>query len=130
MSDLIDALAQHPAAEVVRRASYADFLQRRPRALLFFTGDLGQRPEAHDVAIVARELLKQYAGRIALGLVDRRDETALMAKAGVVVLPALAFMADGRTVEVVAQMRDWTAYAKAAAKLYAGDTGADARRTP
>jgi hydrogenase-1 operon protein HyaE len=130
MSDLIDALAQHPAAEVVRRANYAEFLQRYPRALLFFTGDLGQRPEAHDVAIVARELLKQYSGRIALGLVDRRDETALMAKSGVVVLPALAFVADGRTVDVVARMRDWTAYAQAASKLYAADAGPDGRRAP
>jgi len=125
MSTLIESLAEHPATEVVRRANFADFLARHPRALLFFTGDIGQRPEAHDVAIVVRELIKQYAGRLALGLVDRRDETALMAKTGVVVVPALAFMADTRTVEVIARMRDWSAYVEAAARLFeAGEPSA------
>jgi hydrogenase-1 operon protein HyaE len=119
MSDLIEQLAQHPASEVVRRTTLADFLARRPRALLFFTGDLTQLREGRDVAIVVRELLRQYDGRLALGLVDRRDETAVMAKTGVVVLPAVAFVADGRTVDVVARMRDWGAYAQAAERLFA-----------
>lgn len=117
---LIEQLASHPASEVVRRSGLQDFLSRHSRALLFFTGDLAQNTEGRDVAIVVRELLRQYAGRIALGLVDRRDETAVMAKTGVVVLPAVAFVADGRTVEVVARMRDWGAYAQAADRLFSG----------
>ena len=115
---LIEQLATHTASEVVRRSGLQDFLARHPRALLFFTGDLAQNPEGRDVAIVVRELLRQYAGRVALGLVDRRDETAVMAKTGVVVLPAVAFVADGRTVDVVARMRDWGAYAQAAERLF------------
>jgi hypothetical protein len=115
---LIEQLATHPASEVVRRSTLPDFLIRHPRALLFFTGDLAQNPEGRDVAIVVRELLRQHAGRLALGLVDRRDETAVMAKTGVVVLPAVAFVADGHTVDVVARMRDWGAYAQAADRLF------------
>ena len=115
---LIEQLAAHPASEVVRRSGLQDFLARHPRALLFFTGDLAQNPEGRDVAIVVRELLRHYAGRLALGLVDRRDETAVMAKTGVVVLPAVAFVADGHTVDVVARMRDWGAYAQAAERLF------------
>lgn len=117
---LLDQLATHPAAEIVRKSSLQDFLTRHPRALLFFTGDLAQNPEGRDVAIVVRELLRQYAGRVALGLVDRRDETAVMARTGVVVLPAVAFVAAGRTVDVVARMRDWGAYAQAAERLFSG----------
>ena len=119
MSDLIEALANHPASEVVRRAGYDAFVARHPHALLFFTGDVASRPEGLDVAIVVRELLRQYASRVALGLVDRRDETALMAKAGVVVVPAVAFMAQGRPVEVVARMRDWAVYAQATERMFA-----------
>jgi hydrogenase-1 operon protein HyaE len=115
---LIEQLATDPASEVVRRSGLQEFLARHPRALLFFTGDLAQNPEGRDVAIVVRELLRQYTGRVALGLVDRRDETAVMAKTGVVVLPAVAFVADGRTVDVVARMRDWGAYAQAAERLF------------
>ena len=119
---LIEQLATHPASEVVRRSTLPDFMTRHPRALLFFTGDLAQNPEGRDVAIVVRELLRQYAGRLALGLVDRRDETAVMAKTGVVVLPAVAFVADGHTVDVVARMRDWGAYAQAADRLFPAGT--------
>jgi hydrogenase-1 operon protein HyaE len=122
MSDLITQLAEHPASEVIRKAGLKDFLERHPRALLFFTGDITQNPEGRDVAIVVRELLRQYDGRLALGLVDRRDETSVMAKTGVVVLPAVAFVADGRTVDVVARMRDWTAFAQAAERLFAAGT--------
>lgn len=124
MSDLLETLARHPDCEVVRRATLAGFLERHPRALLFFTGDLGTVPEARDVAIVVRELLRQHAGRIALGLVDRRDETAVMARTGVVVLPAVAFVADGKTVDVVARMRDWGAYAQAIERLFDGGAAA------
>jgi hydrogenase-1 operon protein HyaE len=120
---LIEALAGMPSSEVVRRAGYADFLARHQHALLFFTGDTGQHHEGIDVAIVVRELMKKYGDRLALGIVDRRDEAALMAKAGVVVLPAIAFVARGRTVDVVARMRDWTAYALAAERLFDPGTG-------
>jgi hypothetical protein len=119
MTDLIEALAGHPASEVVRKPNYAEFLARGPHALLFFTGDLAQHPEGRDVAIVVRELLRQYDGRLRLGIVDRRDESALMAKAGVVVVPAVAFMAGGTTVDVVARMRDWGTYAQAAERMFA-----------
>ena len=122
MSDLIEALAGHPASEVVRRSTLAGFLARHRRALLFFTGDVARQPEGRDVAIVVRELLRQYDGRLALGLVDRRDETSLMAKTGVVVVPAVAFVADGRTTDVVARMRDWGAYARAVERLFGSDT--------
>jgi hydrogenase-1 operon protein HyaE len=122
MPDLIEQLATHPASEVVRRTNLQDFLARHPRALLFFTGDVAQLREGLDVAIVVRELLRQYAGRLALGLVDRRDETAVMAKTGVVVLPAVAFVADGKTLDVVARMRDWSAYAQAAERLFVDGT--------
>lgn len=118
MTDLIEGLAGHPASTIVRRAGFDEFLASHSHALLFFTGDVATRPEGLDVAIVVRELLRQYDGRLALGIVDRRDEAALMAKAGVVVLPAVAFVANGRPVEIVARMRDWIAYAQAAERLF------------
>lgn len=118
MTDLIEELAGHQASAIVRRAGFDEFLASHPHALLFFTGDVATRPEGLDVAIVVRELLRQYDGRLALGIVDRRDETALMAKAGVVVLPAVAFVAHGRPVEIVARMRDWAAYAQAAERMF------------
>ena len=79
--------------------------------LLFLTGDTVHRPEGLDVAVVVRELLVAYRGRLVVGLVDRRDEAAVMPRFGVVVLPAVVYVRDGQATELVARMRDWPVFA-------------------
>ena len=117
MSQVIDALASHPSCDVLRKADLDDFLACNPRALLFFSGDVAQRPEGLDVAVVVRELLTTYQGRLRLGLIDRRDEATLMARFGVVVTPAVVYVRDGEPVELVARMRDWPVFAQACDRL-------------
>lgn len=119
MSELIESLAAHPHCEVLRKSDVDDFLARNPHALLFFSGDVAQRPEGLDVAVVVRELLASYQGRLRLGLIDRRDEAVLMVRFGVVMTPAIAFVRDGETAEVVARMRDWPVFAQACERLLA-----------
>jgi hydrogenase-1 operon protein HyaE len=119
MSDVLEALASHPACDVLRKADIDDFLARNPRALVFFTGDVNARPEGLDVAVVVRELATGYAGRLRVGLVDRRDEAGLMARFGVVVTPAVVYLRDGQPAELVARMRDWPVFAQAADRLLA-----------
>ena len=119
MTDIIESLASHPACDVLRKADLDDFLARNPRALLFFTGDVTTRPEGLDVAVVVRELATSYEGRLRVGLVDRRDEAAVMARFGVVVTPAVACMRDGQPAELVARMRDWPVFAQACDRLLA-----------
>lgn len=117
MSELIESLAAHPSCEVLRKGDIDAFLARNPRALLFFSGDVAQRPEGLDVAVVVRELLASYAGRLHVGLVDRRDEAVLMTRFGVVMTPAISFVRDGEPAEVVARMRDWPVFAQACDRL-------------
>jgi hydrogenase-1 operon protein HyaE len=119
MSDVLESLSSHPACDVIRKADLDEFLSRNPRALLFFSGDVAQRPEGLDVAVVVRELLTSYQGRLRLGFIDRRDETALMTRFGVVVTPAVVYMRDGEPVELVARMRDWPVFAQACDRLLA-----------
>jgi hydrogenase-1 operon protein HyaE len=119
MTDVLEALASHPACDVLRKTDIDDFLSRNPRALLFFTGDVTTRPEGLDVAVVVRELATGYQGRLRVGLVDRRDEPALLARFGVVVTPAVVYMRDGQPAELVARMRDWPVFAQAADRLLA-----------
>lgn len=116
MTDVIEALAAHPACEVVRKAGIDEFLAQHPLALLFFTGD---RTEGLDVAVVVRELATSYQGRLGVGLVDRRDEAALMVRFGVVVTPAVVYVRDGQAAELVARMRDWPVFAQACERLLA-----------
>lgn len=118
MSGVIDALTSHPSVDVLRKAGIDDFLARNPRALLFFIGDRG---EGLDVAVVVRELATSYAGRLRVGVVDQRDEAALMTRFGVVVMPAVVYMRDGHPAELVARMRDWPVFAQAADRLLEAD---------
>jgi hydrogenase-1 operon protein HyaE len=114
MSGVIDALAAHPGVDVLRKSDLDDFLSRNPRSLLFFLGD---RSEGLDVAVVVRELATSYQDRLRVGLVDQRDEAALMTRFGVVVMPAVVYMRDGQPAELVARMRDWPVFAQAADRL-------------
>jgi len=126
MSAILESLAALEGCEVVREADLDDFLALHPRALLFLTGDTVQRPEGLDVAVVVRELLAAYRGRLVVGLIDRRDEAALMPRFGVVVLPAVVYIRDGQAVELVARMRDWPVFAQACDRLLAPEGAAAA----
>lgn len=125
MSGILEGLAAQPGCEVVRKPDLPAFFAAHPRALLFVTGDTDQRPEGLDVAVVVREILRTYSGRLAVALVDRRDEAAIMPQFGIVVTPAVVYVRDGEAAELVARMRDWTVYVQACERLLAPGGGAD-----
>lgn len=119
--DALDALAQSPGCTVLRKSGLAGFLADSPHAIVFLTGDARNRAEGLDVAVVVRELLRRYPGQLRVGIIDRRDETIAMPSLGVVVLPAVVFARHGQLVEVIARMRDWSAYLAACERLFEED---------
>ena len=125
MSQLVESLLATPGCEPVAAATLEAFTGRPGPAVLFFTGDTTQRPEGNDVAVVVREFLRGPDGaRLRLGVVERRDEAAVMKLFGVLVLPALVLMRDGQVLEILARMREWPVYAQAFAHLI--DAGTEA----
>jgi hydrogenase-1 operon protein HyaE len=119
--DALDALAQAPGCEVLRKSRLAAFLAESPHALVFLTGDARNRAEGRDVAVVVRELLQRHQGRLRVGIIDRRDETVAMPSLGVVMPPAVVFARHGQLVEVIARTRDWSAYVAACERLFEED---------
>jgi hypothetical protein len=119
MSEILEGLVAQEGCEIVRKANLDAFLAAHPRALLLLTGDTVHRPEGLDVAVVVREMLARYRGRLAVGLVDRRDEATVMPRFGVVVMPAVVYVRDGQAAEVVARMRDWPVFLQACERLLA-----------
>ncbi len=119
--DALDALAQEPGCEVLRKTGLAGFLAESPHALVFLTGGTRNRAEGLDVSVVVRDLLRRYRGRLRVGIIDRRDETIAMPSLGVVMLPAVVFARHGQLVEVVTQLRDRSAYVAASERLFEDD---------
>jgi hydrogenase-1 operon protein HyaE len=120
VSAVFDSLLATPGCESISAAALDGFLASSPRAILFLTGDTIQRLEASDVAVVVRELMRGPEGRqLRLGVVERRDEPAVMQRFGVVVVPALVLLRDGAVQEIIARIRDWPVYTQAFARLLA-----------
>lgn len=90
--------------------------------LLFFSGDPAQRNDSGDVAVVLPELLRAFPGRLRAAVVARTAEAGLQKRFGVQVFPSIAVVRAGRTVAVLARIRDWAEYLATIATALAGGT--------
>lgn len=79
-------------------------------AMLFFSGDPGQRAETNDVAVVFPELLAAFKGRLRGAVVCRDAEEKLKARFHAYAFPCLAVTRGAHPVGVIAKIRDWSEY--------------------
>ena len=96
----------------------AVFLARPGWRLLVVAGDAKQRPEAQDVAVVARELVRRAPAGGELGVMTESDEEAVKGRFGLSAVPGLLFIKDGRTVSAIQRIQDWAVYRRAADTLW------------
>ena len=89
------------------------FLSGPGPALLLFTGDPAQRPEAQDVAVVAGELQRAVSG-LRVGVVAHAAEAAVKGRFNVSAVPTVVFLKDGRAVSTVSRLQEWTVYQRTA----------------
>ncbi len=104
-------------ARRVGKAELTDFAGAPGAAALLFTGDPAARPEAQDIAVIARELARGAQGALRLGVVDAAAEDALKLEFAVSAVPAVVFFRDGRAVTTLTRLQDWSVYAAAAKAL-------------
>lgn len=124
MSYIFESLLATPGCQLVSATTVDAFIATSGPSALFITGETTQRPEAGDVAVVVREILRGSPGTgVRLGIVERRDEASVMQRFGVVVLPAVVLIREGGVQEIIARMRDWQVYAQAFARLIAPAPG-------
>jgi hydrogenase-1 operon protein HyaE len=122
MSTVLESLAERADVNVLRTAEVDAFVSAPGPAVLFFAGDGRRRDEAHDVAVVLRELLGQGPAPFRLGLVDQRDEERLRARYDVIVVPQLVLFRDGERVDRIPRIQDWAVYAARFGELTASPT--------
>jgi hydrogenase-1 operon protein HyaE len=82
--------------------------------ILFFSGEAKKRPEAQDVAVVLREMLRARPGTLRVGLMSSAAEDKLKSRFGVAVLPSVVFMQGETVLETIGRIQDWTVYEDAA----------------
>lgn len=113
-SALVRALSERTCLPVVDETTIDAFLApaagEPDNALLFFTGDPKQRPEADDVAVVLPELLHAFGGRLRGAVVGRAAEDKLKVRFNVVVMPSLVVTRRELPVGVLGKIRDWSEY--------------------
>ncbi len=103
-------------------AGFEGFAGEAAEGILFFPGDPERYPESLDVAAILPELSKAFAQRFNIGLVRREAETALQAKFGFGVWPALVFLRGGAYVGTLTGMRNWDEYLSEIGALLAAPT--------
>ncbi|MFB9950664.1 hydrogenase accessory protein [Rhizobium puerariae] len=124
-SALVRALSERSRLPVVDETNIDAFLapgaSEPDNAVLFFTGDPGQRPEADDVAVVLPELLQFFRGRLRGGVVSRSAEDKLKSRFNVVVMPSLVVTRRDQPIGVLGKIRDWSEYVEKVAAWLAPD---------
>jgi len=105
-------MLQRGLLRAVGRGDIDEFLAGDGLRVLFCAGSNSHKTDAHDVAVALREVLKDYRGDVAAGLIAG-DEPELHARFRVLVLPSLVLLLAGQVLEVVPRVRDWKDYAEA-----------------
>jgi hydrogenase-1 operon protein HyaE len=109
---------QHGFAEVTV-AGFAEWRARSGRALLVFLEDPGRFKETLDLAVIAPELARAFAGRFCVGVALPEAARELSAHYGFRRWPALVMLADGRYVGAIDGLRSWDEYLTEMGRLLA-----------
>ena len=109
---LIEALSGRHGLPTVDAETVDPFLQSAEPALavLFFTGDPKQRPEANDVAVVLPELLASFPDQLAGAVVSPAAQAELKARFAVRILPSLVLVRNGEAIAAIPKIQDWSIY--------------------
>ncbi|MET4312637.1 hydrogenase accessory protein [Bradyrhizobium sp. RT4b] len=86
-------------------------------AVLLSAGDPNRFPEAIDVAVVLPELIAAFGNRLRGAIIARDAERVLGERFEVRVQPTLIFVANGKTLGLIAKIQDWSVYADRITKL-------------
>lgn len=110
-------------AQAVPDAGFDAFLAAPGWGLLLVTGDPAQRPEAQDLAVVVRELMRRGPEGLRVGLAPLADEALFKQRLGLDAVPSLVFVRSGKVVSKLSKVQDWAVYQRAADVLWGRERG-------
>jgi hydrogenase-1 operon protein HyaE len=109
-------IAKHGATNV-DAANFDAFTKCAGHTLLFFAEDPIRYRETLDLAVIAPEIARAFAGRLTLGVLLPEAARTFHPRYGFRRWPALVLLRDGHYVGAIDGLRDWDAYLDEMARL-------------
>lgn len=97
------------------------FVEQPGHALLVFTEDPVRYKETLDLAVIAPELAKAFAGRLRAGALLPEAARRIAPRYGFARWPALVLLKDGRYVGAIDGLRNWDDYIEEMQQLLAAE---------
>jgi hydrogenase-1 operon protein HyaE len=118
---LIEQLVSRHGFVRVDAGSLDAFASAPGHALLAFTEDPLRFRETLDLAVIAPEIVRAFAGRLRAAVLLPTDARAVAKRYGFARWPALVVLKDGRYVGAIDGLREWDEYVAAMQRLLAAE---------
>ncbi len=107
---LVHQIVSERGYPVLNQDNYDEYVNSQPVSVIYFGGDPKRYPESNDVIVVLPELEKAFKGQFSVAVVCEEDEQALSKKYGFNMWPALVFLKQGKYVDMITRIQDWSDY--------------------
>ncbi len=107
---LLDQMVTHHGFTAVDADSIDGFLHAPGHAMLVFTEDPVRYKETLDLAVIAPEVARAFAGRFRMGVLYPEAARQVAKRFGFARWPALVMLRDGAHVGAIDGLRNWDEY--------------------
>ncbi|AZR81066.1 hypothetical protein [Thiomicrospira sp. S5] len=107
---LINKIIEDQGLKRLTEVEYQDFIDSKPVSMIVFIGDPKRYQEANDLIVVVPELIRAFPNAFDVGVVDETSERTLAQKYGITMWPALVFLKNGKYVDMITRIQDWSDY--------------------
>jgi len=87
-----------------------EFINSQDECILFFTENPIRFPESNDVAMILPELVKEYANRFTVAVIDQGSQRQLQSRYGFNEWPSVVFLRKGEYLGVISRVQNWGNY--------------------
>jgi len=118
---LVEQLVSRHGFVQVDVGSFDAFAAASGHALLVFTEDPVRFKETLDLAVIAPEIAKAFAGAFRVGVLLPADARKVATRYGFARWPALVLLKDGQYVGAIDGLRNWEDYVEDMRRLLAAE---------
>lgn len=120
---LIERLTRQFNYPLLTADNFDLFVYANETSVLFFSGNVVQHPESHDVAIILPELVAAFKQRLTAAVIDASIERELQLRYHFTSWPSLVFLKRGQYLGALSGILDWSEYLQQTAAILNASPG-------